>query len=77
MQTVFKKVMVSDRSPSKEGYYLTDKGNVYFRDTFYTWIDWWLEEVELPSEDDIFKEGSKMAITSFRKGANYILNKLK
>lgn len=44
-------------------------------------IQRWLEEVELPSEEEIYSEskskGDWYDIENFIKGANFILNKLK
>lgn len=88
--------------PSKEGFYHTDMGLASFNKTF-DWVDhhnytcpcpdYWLEEIELPSEEDIrrealgpFKEKDledqygdfiQDDIDTFTKGANYIINLLK
>lgn len=42
-------------------------------------VSYWLKETELPSNEEICKEGfdNSMCSISFAKGANYILNKLK
>lgn len=85
--------------PSREGLYHTNIGRVSFNKTF-DWIDhhnytcscpnYWLEEIELPSEDEIgvtsYSEAWKrdMGLSEnnsyedgYREGANYILNLLK
>lgn len=66
------------------------KGNFYLRDeqliTFTNKVEWFLEEIELPSEEEIDKSGddfayphvdSAFAFNCFMHGANFILNKLK
>lgn len=70
--------------PSKNGYYLTQVGIVHFRGWFNNWIEYWLEEIELPSEEELneksdLKKGSSMWFHSqgFTQGANFILNHLK
>lgn len=95
-QTVFiKRYPSKGELPSKEGMYNTNKGIMSLSKTF-DWInqhnytdkapEYWLEEIELPSEEDIknfidsqpyygygtteFKEG-------IEEGANFILNYLK
>ena len=70
--------------PSKEGLYHTNIGRVSFSKTF-DWIDhhnytrpcpnYWLEEIELPSDDDIYNKSTFYNdLESFEQGANYILN---
>ena len=65
--------------PSKNGYYLTQVGIVHFRGWFNNWIEYWLEEIELPSEDYLQDIAIKTTPfrTSFMSGANFILNHLK
>jgi len=62
----------------------------YFRDeqliTFTDKVEWFLEEIELPSEDDIESytvgkcnpsKEDKLMLSSWKQGVNFILNKLK
>lgn len=93
MASVFVKVKVTERLPNNEGRYMVgyEYGafessysidfNFYEEFTDCSIIDWWLEEIELPSEEDIMHEENKQhtneASIGFIKGANYILNKLK
>lgn len=88
-QIVFKKVMVSDRLPKDGGHYYTNINELYF--DFGNWHDsnyristqpeWWIEEIEIPSEEEIDNESYPIDTTNestaFIMGANYILNKLK
>lgn len=79
--------------PRKEGLYHTNMGRVSFNKTFY-WVDhhnftcpcpnYWLDEVELPSEEELnektdLEKGSSMWFHSqgFTQGANFILNRIK
>lgn len=69
-------------------YVITNNCIVYY-DKYDGWehdIDWWLEEIELPSDEEIDKSGddfayphidSAFAFNCFMHGANFILNKLK
>lgn len=70
------------------GRYNTDLGNLDFWDDDLSWTnfdcvrvtpEYWLQEIELPSEDDVYSEGITSGKTplDFIKGANFILNKLK
>lgn len=62
-------------------YFTKDK--FYFRDeqliTFTNKVEWFLEEIVLPSDEEIYSESFKSDKTpkDFIKGANYILNLLK
>ena len=89
-QTVFIKVSVKDRIPSVSDFYHTNKGIAYYSDIFEDWsyddVEYWLEEIELPSEEEIDKSGddfayphidSAFAFNCFMHGAKFILNKLK
>lgn len=83
-ENIDKKVMVSDRLPELSGEYITNTGLRTFSGIFECFIlesgiEYWLEEIELPSDEEICKEGfyNSMCSISFTKGANYILNKLK
>lgn len=53
-ETIFRKVMASDRLPELEGPYDTNCGRLHFVpkiDMFDTSIvEWWYEPIELPSE---------------------------
>lgn len=61
-------------------YVTSDKGIVCY-DKYDGWeynIEWWLEEIELPSEEDVFNKSTfDNDPESFEQGANYILNLLK
>lgn len=60
METLFRKVLVSERVPkftahNYQGYFYTNKGIAKY-DKYEGWesdIDWWLEEIQLPSEEEI------------------------
>lgn len=90
MDSVFIKVSTKDRLPSESGFYLTNNGHVHFLSGCKRFMgcdpQWWLEEVELPSEENVNNSliNSKRHITTYslyqngyEDGANYILNKLK
>ncbi|HAE65723.1 MAG TPA: hypothetical protein DCG77_00505 [Sphingobacterium sp.] len=82
MDSVFIKVSTKDRLPSDNGLYLTNNGHVHFLSGCKRFMgcdpQWWLEEVELPSDEEIKKEAENHAFTNaFKLGANYILNTLK
>ena len=66
-ETIFKKVMCSDRPPEKNGSYDTSLGRQFFSSVSgwglpyrgkweypkdNTNPEWWLEEIELPSEEN-------------------------
>lgn len=90
--------MVKDRLPeikdkgNYRAYYITEMGFTYF-DKYDGWeknynIEWFLEEIELPSEEEVVKAcecNSKSESNDFIVGVecgaidayNYILNKLK
>lgn len=92
-QTVFvRRYPSKGELPKKDGRYITSKGlsTMYKlnegcgkRTGYGFWqslkIEWWLEEIELPSYGDVYSESFKSDKTpsDFIKGANYILNKLK
>ena len=97
-QTVFIKVLVDDRLPTVKGSIIGQCGDIpclqqfyfdgkEFKDLFDDHpfpVKWWLEEIELPSEDELneksdLKKGSSMWFHSqgFTQGANFILNHLK
>ena len=82
-QTVFIKVSCIDRLPLVSGYYHTDEGISYYSDIFEDWsynVEYWLEEIELPSEEEISKEvkdRNQFLKLGFIKCANFILNHLK
>ncbi len=54
-ETIYRKVLCSDRLPEKEGYYITNRGNILFDDEclfvdrfkFIIKPIWWLEEIEI------------------------------
>jgi hypothetical protein len=76
MSGIFKKVMCSDSEPTKNGSYKTEFGEQFFS-TVSGWglpykghwsystntnPNWWLEEIELPSEEDIVKIAKEFEI---------------
>lgn len=93
-QTVFiKRFPSKGELPSKEGLYHTNIGRVSFNKTF-DWIDhhnytcpcpnYWLEEIELPSEeeiqevmDNLEENDNNSANDEWLAGANFILNHIK
>lgn len=57
--SLYRRVMVVDRLPKESGFYLTSSGMRYFIESFKKWNVtplYWLEEVELPSKEEILKE---------------------
>lgn len=109
MGTIFKKVKVSDRLPKNRSYVPTintlggidtlyhicngEFTNSHVSTDTLHYIEAWLEEVELPSKEEIRKESLGFFTeedikdiygdfieedsNTFTRGANYILNKLK
>ena len=93
-QTVFIKRYPSKGELPKEDDkdYLSNVGMVYFRKgkfyfreeqliTFTNKVEWFMEEIELPIEEDVALEADNIVDSQvaygFYNGANYILNKLK
>lgn len=95
MEKIYRQVSVKERLPEKAGRYFTSFGECTFSTNTRKWlfmlenstnyVDWWLEEVELPSEEDInwkyplnSNELHKTTLNvGCRTGANYILKTLK
>lgn len=81
MNSVFIKVPVSQRIPDTHfESYSTDKGLLFEIEMESKGANWWLEEIELPTEEEIYIESgknSKRTYQAFCKGANFILDKLK
>lgn len=91
--SVYRKVLVSERLPSEDGVYIVKNENGSFECEYckeYSFYDefsdcsgitYWLEEVELPTDQDIVNESNKLNTNErsigFENGANYVLNKLK
>lgn len=80
METLFRKVLVTERLPDKGDRYFTNDGiRVYSPHTkqfifTHQAIEYWLEPVELPSEEEIQKVAPKTrCVYQFWSGANYIL----
>ena len=89
-QTVFIKRYPSKGELPKQGFVYTNQGVMYFLEDNKRFIDndnhstpmpnWWLEEIKLPSEEEIYLELGKKSIRNFKRfidGANFILNHLK
>lgn len=93
MKTIFRKVSVKDRLPNEDGEYITNYGSntrlltcnhkrkwtVQFGDTVEVTPNYWLEEVELPTDkeiDNTFPLQYGMDILNFntdtRKGAKWM-----
>lgn len=78
---------VKDRLPKHGGHFLSNIGLVRFMISDKEWVDddyrtrnpdWWLQEIELPSEKEIENMAEEFAFpNSVKIGANFILNKLK
>lgn len=74
MDKLFRQVNTSDRIPTEYQRYDTNIGNVHFLAFFRQKIEWWLEPVELPSEeilDALDYNGG------FKDGVKWVLNTLK
>lgn len=91
IKNIFKKIYTHDRLP-KEGWYNTNKGVEYYSEKLNDWAssmytskpEWWLEEIELPSEDELEDRAINLGYkhTSnengiFRQGSYEIINKIK
>lgn len=86
---LYRTVSVEERLPKHGGHFLTDIGLVRFMINDKEWVDdkyitcnpnWWLEEIELPSENDINNELDELPWDSdeaFKEGANFIINYIK
>lgn len=96
---IFRQVFVADRLPKNEGSYIVGYEHGSFQcayNTHYSFhaeftdcsmIEWWLEEICLPTEDSVHKESVKyygnspgersLNIFIFKHGAKFILNKIK
>lgn len=82
MASVFVKVKCSDRLPKHiDKLYITDKGLIKSNYFYSQCVEWFMEEIELPSEEDIINEetmkGTNERSIGFIEGANFILKKLK
>lgn len=87
MNTIYRKVLCSERLPEKSNWYYTQKGMVYFdliQGSFYESSqfagenEYWLEEIELPSDEEISEKAMESTChMAFWKCYEYILNKLK
>lgn len=94
-QTVFiKRHSSKGELPKKDGRYITNKGLSTMYKLNKGWgkrtsmgsyqslrIEWWLEEIELPSEEVVNKLSdcyiTDVAKNAYKRGANFILNKMK
>ena len=78
-QTVFiKRYPSRGELPKTAGYYDTNVGRVFCVNEIFDrpkkyYPSWWLEEIALPSEEDV----NRFWCQKFKKGAMFILNKLK
>jgi len=74
MSKYYRKVMCSDEMPKEHKVYSTNKGDMLFvaKDKMFgkrlyggiivSYPEWWLEEIELPSEEDIVKIAKEFEI---------------
>lgn len=80
-QTVFiKRYPSRGELPKEAGFYITNIGKIPFRNNLFgKYAEYWLEEIELLSEDYLQDIAIKTTPfrTSFMAGANFILNHLK
>ena len=83
-QTVFiKRYPSKGELPKESGFYLTNLGSRHYIGNeiarlFDCEPQWWLEEVELPSEDEIIEVAHNVrCVNQFWDGVNFILNKIK
>ena len=91
MDKLFRQVSVKERLPEKPGVYNTDLGKLEFstnpcyknngiwlKENYVNNPEIWLEEVELPSSEELKKAAENHSFTNaFKLGAQYILNTLK
>lgn len=90
MNSVFVKVLVSDRLPKVATTYFTDEGECFFHSKSKRWsqahgdedvclvVTWWLDEIDLPTLEYIAQESDKGWVRShFKAGANFILDHIK
>lgn len=94
MSSVFiKRYPSKGEFPIKGGGYYSEKGIVFynknrreFEDYLLSYdinIEWWLEEIELPSEEAVLQNSENILVSSneysigFESGAKFILNHLK
>lgn len=82
--TVFTKRYPSRKEfPETAGYYDTNVGRVFyvnekFDRTKKYYPIWWLQEIELPNDNEIQEVAPKTrCVNQFWNGANFVLNKLK
>lgn len=86
MTTLYRKVQTSERLPEKEGTFLTDCGELdYFPEhkSFLVDIrdmgnvdmnpDWWLEPVDLPTDDEVRKHASEDSKEMWAQWHNVII----
>ena len=65
MNTLYRKVLCSERLPDEGGTFGTNKGELFFLIAVHHWFydakftveppDWWLEEVNIPTDEEIEK----------------------
>ncbi|CDS93424.1 hypothetical protein BN1088_1431499 [Sphingobacterium sp. PM2-P1-29] len=69
---LYREVSVSDRLPQTSGSYLTNNGKRLFSDHINVWqrnenegpVEWWLEVVKLPTNEEIARKCGDIAIES-------------
>lgn len=87
-ETIYRKVLVSERVPSKEGRYIVSNGLGWFEVSYSkdfsfheeftdcSGVESWLEPVELPSDEEILQAvlvKQEKDQTKFIRGIDYIL----
>lgn len=88
METIFRKVMCSDRLPEKEGTYDTSKGSMYYIPKVDVWnpilVKFWYEPIKLPSEEEVNELANDFEITcagstyfGYRAGFNKAIEVIK
>ena len=80
MKVFVKRYPEKGEFPEKSGWYLGSGAiHQYSVDNgFYDNVKWWLEEIELPNEEDVFNNRTFYSdFETFEQGAKYIINLLK
>lgn len=89
MKVFVKRYPSKGEFPKESRIYITNAGALHYLHPFQRWLDndpqWWMQEIELPSEEDIEIKGREEwwytdleeSLQPFKSGANYILNHLK
>ena len=73
---LFRKVSADERMPNKTGLYHTNRGMTNYFHGLKKFehdphIDYWLEEIELPSEEDIERKGDEYGVRHGWRSESY------